>query len=69
MNEIGKLLILTGIIIVLTGIIFVLLPKMSLFKLPGDIYYKKGNFSFYFPFTTGIIISLILTLLFNFLKK
>jgi hypothetical protein len=67
--KIDNLLILTGFLIVLVGVIlkFINLEKLPL--LPGDILIKKENFVFYFPITTALIISLILTILFTILKK
>ena len=38
-------------------------------RLPGDITYRRGNFSFYFPLTTSIIASILLTLLMMFLRR
>jgi hypothetical protein len=61
---IGKLLILRGIILIVGGGILVFLPKIPwLGKLPGDLFIKGEKFSFYFPLTTSILISLLLTLL------
>ncbi len=67
--KIEDLIIFTGLIIIIIGLIlkFVNLEKVPL--LPGDILIKKDNFVFYFPITTSIIISLILTLFFLILKK
>ena len=62
-NYFGKLLIIIGIILVIVGGIFLLGQKMGIGKLPGDIYIQKGNFTFFFPVVTCIIISLILTLI------
>jgi len=60
----GKLLILAGIILVLMGMVFLWGNKVPfLGKLPGDIYVHRGNFTFYFPLSTCIVISLILTLI------
>ena len=60
----GKMLILFGIIMVLIGLLMVFFEKLPMIgKLPGDIYVKRGNFTFYFPLTTCIIISIILSLL------
>ncbi len=60
----GKMLILFGIIMVLIGLLMVFFEKLPMIgKLPGDIYIKRGNFTFYFPLTTCIIISIILSLL------
>jgi hypothetical protein len=61
---IGKILILLGIILIAVGGILVFLPKIPwLGKLPGDLFIKGEKFSFYFPLTTSILISLLLTLL------
>jgi len=65
-NIMGKLLIITGVILILLGIIFLGGSKISfLGKLPGDIFIRRGNFSFYFPLATCIVISLILTIIFT----
>lgn len=64
MIGIGKTFIFLGIILVIIGIIFVLSGKITwISKLPGDIYIKRDNFTFYFPITTCIIISIVLTLI------
>jgi hypothetical protein len=64
MSDLGRLLILIGVILVVVGAAFLLVPKIPwLGKLPGDISYKRGNFSFYFPLGTCILISIILTLI------
>ena len=60
----GKLLIGTGIILVIIGVIFLWGNKIPfLGKLPGDIYIQREHFYFYFPLSTCLIISLILTLI------
>ena len=70
MPSTGKMLIVLGIILVVIGLAFAYGPKIPwLGKLPGDISIKKDNFSFYFPITTSIIISVILTILFSIFKK
>ena len=73
MNEIGKLFIIFGIAIVGIGILFTFFDKIPLFgKLPGDINVKKENFQFYFPLTTSIILSVVLSFVFwlvSFLSK
>ena len=65
MAEIGKSIIFFGIIIVVIGIILLFSDSLpfNLGRLPGDIAIKKENFSFYFPITTSIIISIVLSLL------
>ncbi len=68
--NIGKLLIFAGIVIVGAGILLILGPKIPwLGRLPGDIVIEKKNFKFYFPVTTGIIISVILTLIVYLLRR
>jgi hypothetical protein len=67
--KIDNLLILTGFLIVLMGVILKLINLEKLPLLPGDILIKKENFVFYFPITTALIISLILTILFTIFKK
>lgn len=62
---IGKVLLIMGFVFTVTGIILLLTDKIPfLGKLPGDIYIKKGNFTFYFPLVTSIVISIILTIIF-----
>ncbi len=65
MVEIGKTIIFIGIVIVIIGIILSFSDKLpfELGKLPGDIVYKKENTSFYFPITTSIIVSIVLSFL------
>ncbi len=68
--NISKTFILIGLIFIITGIIIAILPKIpQIPKLPGDIYYRKENFTFYFPLTTSIILSIFLTLILNFIIK
>ncbi|MDF2607668.1 MAG: hypothetical protein K0S34_1864 [Bacillales bacterium] len=54
MNEIGKLIIIAGIVLIVLGIIITYIGK-----LPGDIVFKKGNTTFYFPIVTSILVSII----------
>jgi hypothetical protein len=64
MADLGRFLIIAGVILVIVGAVFLLAPKIPwLGHLPGDISYKRGNFSFYFPLGTCILISVILTLI------
>ena len=67
----GKWIIVAGIIVVVIGIlIYFFHDKFNwLGKLPGDIRIEKENFRFYFPVTTMIIISIVLTLIINIIKK
>ncbi|MCL0090340.1 DUF2905 domain-containing protein [Dehalococcoidia bacterium] len=64
-GEIGKLLLILGGILFLLGLFFTLGGQIPfLGKLPGDIIIHRGNLHLYFPITTCILISLILTVIF-----
>lgn len=69
----GKILIFLGILLILLGLLFPLLQKIGFGRLPGDIFFKGKNFTFYFPITSSIIISILLSfilgLVFWFFKK
>ena len=71
MVEVGKSIIFIGIVIVIIGIILTFSDKLpfNLGRLPGDIVYKKESFSFYFPITTSIIVSIVLSFLLTLFGK
>jgi len=70
MLEMGKILIIFGGTLILLGVILIFIPKVPyLGKLPGDIYIKKENFNFYFPLTSCLIISFIVSFIIWFFKK
>jgi len=69
-SEFGKLLLIIGGVIFLLGLLLSFSGKIPyLGQLPGDILVKKKNFSFYFPLTTGIILSIVLTALLYFFSN
>jgi len=64
MQVFGKLLIVFGLIIVGLGVLLMFFDKIPLIgKLPGDINIKKDNFQFYFPITTSIVLSILVSLI------
>lgn len=66
MQEIGKAVIILGIVFIFVGIILVFAQKIPFIgRLPGDILIEKKNFTFYFPLATSILISIFLTLVFS----
>lgn len=70
MNEIGKFLVIIGLLIALAGgLLWSGLGRGWLGRLPGDIHYTKGNASFFFPLTTCILLSLFLSLVMWLLRK
>jgi uncharacterized protein HemY len=58
---VGRLLVIVGLLIAGAGVLISL--GIPIGRLPGDIAYRRGNFSFYFPLTTSVLASIILTLL------
>jgi len=62
-QQIGKWLILAGILVAVTGALMVLLGRVGLFRLPGDLQFGERNWRIYFPIASCIIISVILTLI------
>ena len=66
MASLGKMLILFGVVLALLGGLLLLAGKIPfLGRLPGDIVIRRERWSFYFPLTTSIVISILLTLLFS----
>ncbi|MEW6447468.1 MAG: DUF2905 domain-containing protein [Bacillota bacterium] len=65
-HGLGKTLILIGVLFAVIGGVMLLLGKIPwIGRLPGDVYYHRGNFTFYFPLVTCILLSVLLTLLLN----
>lgn len=66
LSWIAKALIGLGAFIIFMGFTLLLLSKVNgIGRLPGDIFFRKGNFTFYFPLATSIVLSLVATLLLN----
>lgn len=64
MNGLGRSLVILGLALVAAGMVISLVPRIPwLGRLPGDIFIKKENFSFSFPLTTCILLSLLLSLI------
>ncbi|HEY8279946.1 MAG TPA: DUF2905 domain-containing protein [Bdellovibrionota bacterium] len=68
LNFLARTLIATGLLIAVVGCVLLFKDKVPgldrLGKLPGDIYYEKGNMKVYFPLATSILVSVLLSLLF-----
>jgi hypothetical protein len=73
MGGIGKLLVAVGLIIVIIGLVVWFGGRVPLLnrlgRLPGDIYVRGDHWSFYFPLTTSIVISIIISILFMLLRR
>ena len=69
-HELGKLLLIFGIFMVVVGLFLIFAPKIPFIgRLPGDIVIRRGNFTFYFPLATSILLSVFLTILFSIFRK
>ena len=63
MSDLGRMLIVVGLVIVVLGVVLTFAGRVpGLGRLPGDIHVERGNWSFYFPLGTSIVLSLLLTL-------
>jgi len=64
MGDLGRLLVILGVLIAVVGVVLIVMGRVPfLGRLPGDIAIRRGNWSFYFPLTTSILISVVLSLL------
>jgi ribose/xylose/arabinose/galactoside ABC-type transport system permease subunit len=64
MTDIAKLVITVGILVTLVGVALLLVGRVPwLGRLPGDVYVERGNWRFYFPLATSLLVSVVLSLL------
>lgn len=68
-QDLAKTLVALGIGIAILGVLLYFGGRLGIGRLPGDIYIKKGNFTFYFPIVTSILASIILTAIFAFFRR
>ncbi|HET8876333.1 MAG TPA: DUF2905 domain-containing protein [Casimicrobiaceae bacterium] len=64
-----RLLIVLGVVMLLVGVAWPWVSKLGLGRLPGDINIERDGWSFHFPLTTGVLVSLVLTLVVWLLRK
>lgn len=71
MNQLGKALIGMGLLLVAVGVVLVLAGKLNIpfGKLPGDITYQKKNLTVFAPFGTMLVVSLVLSIIFNIFSR
>lgn len=69
-ESLGKIILLMGVFLVVFGGLMIVSGKIFSFgRLPGDIFVQRGNFTFYFPLVTCILLSILLTIILNLLFK
>ena len=70
MADIGRTLLVVGGVLIVFGLLLSFEARIpGLGRLPGDIVYRKGNFTFYFPLVTSLLLSLLLTAILNFFRR
>ena len=66
----GRVLMIAGAALFVVGLLLSLAPRVPwLGRLPGDVVYRRGNFTFYFPLVTSILLSVLLTLLLSLFRR
>jgi uncharacterized membrane protein len=68
-SQLGRALIVLGLLLAVVGVAMVLGSKLGLGRLPGDIVVEKKGFRFQFPIVTSIVVSVVLSLLLNLLLR
>ena len=70
LQPLGRGLMLAGAVLLVLGAVLAFGPRVpGLGRLPGDLVYRRGHFTFYFPLATSILLSVLLTLLLSGLKR
>ena len=69
--NLGKMIIVLGAVLIAVGLLLMLVGRthLPIGRLPGDIIYRRKSFAFYFPLTTSILLSIVLSLVFYFLSR
>jgi hypothetical protein len=71
MQQLGRMFIVMGVVVVVIGLLMVFGSRLPfrIGRLPLDIHIQRGNFNFYFPLGTSIVVSIVLTLVFGLLNR
>jgi len=67
--ELGRFLIIAGTIIIVVGVLLLLADKFPIGRLPGDLRFGNEKIRIYVPVATCILLSIVITLIFNFFSK
>lgn len=68
-TEVGRFLITAGLVILAVGFLFLVADKLPIGRLPGDFNVEKNGFKIFIPITTCILVSVVITLIVNFLSS
>lgn len=69
MEQVGRVVVITALVLLAVGVLMVVAGRLGLGRLPGDIVYRRGNFTLYFPLVTSLLLSALLTLVFWLLRR
>ena len=69
MESTGKILLLIGLVLLIAGGLFYLLGRLGIGSVPGDLSFRRGNVRIFIPIGTSILLSILLTVLLNFLFR
>ena len=62
-SDVGRMLVVFGVLLALAGVVLMLAGRVPwLGRLPGDVHVQRGNWTFYFPLATSLLLSVVLTL-------
>ena len=65
----ARFLIFLGLTLLIVGLLWPYVSKLGLGRLPGDIVYRKGNFTLYFPIVTSLLLSVLLTVVLTLFRR
>jgi hypothetical protein len=69
-SDLGRVLVVLGVVLLVLGLVLMAAGRLPLVgRLPGDVVYRRGNVTFYFPIVTSILLSLLLTVLFALFRR
>jgi hypothetical protein len=68
-DEVGRFLIIAGVVVVVVGMIFMVSDKLPIGRLPGDFSFGSGRFKIYIPIATSILLSILITIILNFFSR
>jgi hypothetical protein len=68
-TEVGRFLIIAGVVVVVVGMIFMVADKVPIGRLPGDLHFGSGRFKIYIPIATSVLLSILITIILNFFSR
>ena len=69
MSQMGRMLVLAGLVMAAAGLLMIWGEKLGLGRLPGDLVWKRKNTTVHFPIVTSLVVSVVLTVLLNLLMR